>query len=81
MGRDGVNRSEDVAHEEDTRKTVQLIRRLRDKHSAEWAERGIGFAYDGRSSLYTTHSLRLNATNTDGQPFLDEIVGLPDSNG
>lgn len=80
VGRDGHNSTEDIAAEEDTRKTVQLMRTLRDKHP-EWTTPPTGFAYDTKSALFTTRHLGLADVNTDGQPFHSEVVGLPDKNG
>jgi hypothetical protein len=80
VGQDGHNRSEDVAGDEDARKTVQVMKTLRDKHPA-WTATGMGFAYDTKSALYTTRHLGLTEFNHDGQLFHSEIVGLPDRNG
>jgi hypothetical protein len=80
VGQDNQNRSEDVASLEDVRKTVQVMKTLRDKHP-EWCNPPVGIAYDTKSALFTTRALGLREFNTDGQPFHSEIVGLPNSDG
>lgn len=80
VGRDHANRSEDIAAEEDARKTVQVMKTLRTRHP-EWMSPPTGFAYDTKSTLFTSRALGFTAVNTDGQQFHSEIVGLPNKDG
>lgn len=81
IGSDNQNRSEDISPTEDCRKTVQIMKTLRDKHR-EWNQPSpIGFAYDTKSALFTTRALPFTTMNEDGQFSHNEIVGLPNSDG
>lgn len=66
---------EEVSQREDERITTSLMAKLRTRHNSAWSN--IGFGYDGRSMLMTSHSLLLPDQNPDGQPFLSEMIGLP----
>lgn len=66
---------EEVSQKEDERINTSLLSKLRTRHP-EW-QTGIGFGYDGKSMLMTSHSLHLPNRNADNEPFLSEMIGLP----
>jgi hypothetical protein len=75
--RDGTTDKE-VGQTEDSRILVGLVNQLR-KHHPEWeaiSSRLLGYAYDGRSTLFTSENLRLSGRNTSNEPFLEERVGI-----
>jgi len=73
VDRTGAVETVDVAATEDTRVTTSLLLRLKKKHP-EW---NVGnFAYDNRSSLYTSNKLPFTAKNDRNEPFFQEIVGI-----
>lgn len=65
----GVLEDADIAHVEDTCNTIALVNLLRSRHS-DWIQsssnpgRSIGFAYDGRSTIFTTEVLPLGDAGT-----------------
>lgn len=77
LNADGSDRDE-VSQQEDERITAALMAKLRSKHPA-W--NSVGFGYDGRSILVTSQSLNLPSHNAEGEPFLNERIGLPDRSG
>lgn len=80
VGSDGADRSPDVAGDEDVRKTVQVMKTLRERHPTDWGA-NVGYAYDTRSTLFTTKPLNLRGVNADDLPHVSEIVGLPNKDG
>ena len=75
--RNGEAEMADCTCDEDNRVTLGLMLQLRNRHP-EWKD--IGYAYDGRSALYTAGDLKLPALNDIGQPFLSKFVGVLDVN-
>jgi hypothetical protein len=77
VGRDGQVDKTDCAGEEDSRVTTSLVLRLKKKYP-DWAK-VTGFTYDNRSAVFTNAPLPLAARNSKNEPFLEEIVGLPNN--
>jgi hypothetical protein len=79
VNRDGsIDKTEDAAVEGDQLHNVDLVLRVLSKHP-EW--QGNGWAYDGRSILYTRRKLNFTCENSDRQPYFEEDVGLKTIDG
>jgi hypothetical protein len=74
----GETGATDCINDEDTRITIGLMDRLRIRHP-DW--KNIGYAYDGRSGLYTSADLSLPNRNSSDEPFWEEVVGIMDVHG
>jgi hypothetical protein len=79
--RKGKVMDKDVGSTADSRILVGLVNQLRKNHP-DWetlSSRPLGYAYDGRSSLFTSENL--NCGKSSGDVILDESVGVVDNNG
>lgn len=79
VDRSGTIDTVDIAGSEDTRITTSLLLGLRKKHP-EWST-SIGFAYDNRSSLFTSKKLILPAKNDENKNFITEVIGVTSNEG
>jgi hypothetical protein len=79
VDRSGNIDTADIAGIEDTRVTTSLLLGLRKKHP-EWTP-NIGFAYDNRSSLFTSKKLLLPAKNDENKNFITDVIGVTSNEG
>lgn len=80
--REGKEITTDCAQEEDSRITTGLVMQLRDSHP-EWnIGKGVGFTYNGRSIVYTSHPLPLgNGKDKNGSDTFSEILFIKQIDG
>jgi hypothetical protein len=73
----------DTSKEEDYRVTVALVAQFRKMHP-EFAEvdgQRVGFVYDNRNCVVTTHELPLPEENSNGEPCVSNDVSLLNADG